>query len=90
MGCDDYPIIGEHYEIIGDGPIAIGWNPQLAELFPNADHVGCRQQMWVDGDHWQPFDPPKCVDYHCPRCGTACNVFGHHNCTKPPHQENQP
>ena len=80
---NDHPrIIGGRYEVIGDGPIAVQWNDALAELFPWADHRNCRQRMWVDEQtqRWQPYDPPRCVDYHCPRCGASTNVMGHHDC----------
>lgn len=77
----DYPlIIGGRYQLIG-GPVAIEWNAQLAELFPNADHHGCRQQMYVDETgHWSPYAPARCIGYHCPKCGAAVGMNGHTVC----------
>lgn len=91
MGCDDYPtlgdgdIIGGRYQIIG-APVAVQWDAQMAQLFPNADHRGCRQRMRADptdgSGHWAPCDPPQCLGYHCPRCGAATGSFGHRPCDK--------
>lgn len=60
--------------------LATGWNPEMAARFPNADHHGCRQEMWHDGTYWQRFDPVRCGGYHCNRCGAATNSYGHHDC----------
>lgn len=66
----------DRYEL-GD-VVAVQWNRDLATLFPRAPHHGCRQMMRADGDRWVPFDPPRCADYHCPRCGAPCNMMGAH------------
>ena len=63
--------------------VAVEWNPALAEQFPVADHHGCRQELWHDGDTWQRFDPVRCHGFHCNRCGAATNSYGHHNCPCP-------
>lgn len=60
--------------------LATGWNPEMAARFPNADHHGCRQEMWHDGTYWKPYDPVRCVGFHCNRCGAATNSYGHHDC----------
>lgn len=62
--------------------VAVQWNPVLAEQFPNAEHRNCRQAMRANHDTnmWEPYDPPRCVDYHCHKCGNPCNVMGHHTC----------
>ena len=72
--------MNERYELLD--VIAIQWNPQLAEQFPDADHFNCRQQMQPVNDRWVPFTPAKCVGYHCHLCGSPCNVMGHHNCER--------
>jgi len=82
MGCDDYPIIGGRYQITGD-PVAVQWNAQMAQLFPNADHHGCRQKLRADpagGRQWAPCDPVQCLGYHCPQCGAATGQYGHRSC----------
>lgn len=56
------------------------WNPEMAARFPNADHHGCRQEMWHDGTYWKTHSPARCHGYHCNRCGAATNSYGHHNC----------
>lgn len=71
MGLDRYRI---------DELLAVGWCDEMAQRFPNADHHGCRQEMWHDGHRWHPYSPAHCVGYHCNRCGAATNSFGHHNC----------
>lgn len=62
------------------------WSSEMAARFPNADHRGCRQMMRADHDldRWVPFDPPRCVGYHCNRCGAPTNSFGHHDCPDRP------
>lgn len=62
--------------------VAVQWNPVLADQFPNADHRGCRQEMWHDGSSWHAYTPARCVGYHCPYCGGACGSYGHHGCRK--------
>lgn len=79
MGCDDYPILGNRYQITG-GPVAIQWNDALAQQFPDADHNGCLQSMTFDGDQWHTHNPPLCHGYHCPNCGAACGMIGHRKC----------
>jgi hypothetical protein len=68
--------------ILGD-VVAVGWNPELAAKFPDADHWGCTQLMRQadSGIGWMPFDPPQCRGYHCPKCGVATNMMGHHHTT---------
>jgi hypothetical protein len=60
--------------------LAVGWNPEMAVRFPNADHYGCRQEMRQLADRWAPHVPARCVGYHCNRCGAATNSYGHHSC----------
>jgi hypothetical protein len=72
----------ENYKL-GD-VIAVQWNPELAELFPNADHTGCRQEMRHDGTSWFPYNPVRCFGWHCNRCGKPTNIMGHHDCNNPP------
>jgi len=60
--------------------LAVGWNPEMADRFPNADHCGCRQEMRQLVDRWVPHVPARCVGYHCNRCGAATNSYGHHSC----------
>lgn len=84
MGCDDYPLIDGRYQILGD-PVAVEWNPGLAQQFPNAEHHGCRQVYHLDRDgEWAAYNPPRCVGYHCPRCGTPVGLTGHRNCDGSP------
>lgn len=75
-GYDDY----ELQEII-----AVQWNNQLAQRFPNTSHHDCRQSMIFNHikDKWEPFNPPLCHDWHCQLCGKPCNVMGHHQCDNP-------
>lgn len=58
--------------------VAVQWNPALAAEFPDAKHTHCRQAMWHDSDSWRPYNPPRCVGYHCPKCGAPVNSYGHH------------
>lgn len=60
--------------------VAVEWNPDMAARFPNADHNGCRQELWHDGHHWKRHQPAKCHGYHCNRCGAATGMYGHTNC----------
>jgi len=71
-------IIAGRYQL-GD-VVAVEWNPSLAERFPAADHHGCRQEMWHNGEYWKPFNPVRCGGYHCPHCGAATGSFGHREC----------
>lgn len=64
--------------------LCIGWNPEMAARFPKADHTGCRQEMRQVGGRWIPFNPVRCVGYHCNRCGAPTNSFGHHECPDRP------
>lgn len=61
--------------------VAVQWNPDMAARFPNAEHDGCRQMLQIadDGTH-EAFDPPRCVGYHCNRCGAPTNMYGYHDC----------
>jgi hypothetical protein len=60
--------------------LAVAWNPEMAQRFPNADHAGCRQQMRGTPNGFEPFDPPRCAGWHCNRCGQPTNSYGHHDC----------
>lgn len=64
--------------------VAVSWNDEMAARFPNADHYGCRQEMWHDGERWQRHDPVRCHGYHCNRCGAATGSFGHTDCPDKP------
>lgn len=93
MGCDDYLLpdylLAGRY-LIGP-PVAVEWNAQLAQQFPGADHHGCRQELWHDGQIWRRHEPPRCHGYHCPNCGAPCGSNGHRNCTttrKEKHNDN--
>ena len=73
--------LNERYEL---GPVvAVQWNNELADRFPNADHTGCRQSLRhiTELGVWEPFTPALCHDYHCPNCGNPCNYTGHRQCT---------
>lgn len=72
----------EHYQ--PGEVLAIQWNTEMAARFPNADHHGCRQEMWHDGTYWKTYSPPRCSGYHCNRCGAATGMFGHTNCPDKP------
>ena len=72
-------ILGGRYQI-GDA-VAVEWNPEMAQRFPDADHHGCRQLFHLEGEHWAPHDPPRCVGWHCPNCGAATGSFGHSECS---------
>lgn len=68
--------------------LAVQWNPEMAQRFPNAEHAGCRQECYPDENGWaKSYDPPRCVDWHCNRCGQATNSFGHHDCPDRPVSE---
>ena len=62
--------------------VAVQWSDALAAEFPDADHAGCYQShKWVpELGRFEPFVPALCHDWHCPRCGRACNSMGHHEC----------
>jgi len=60
--------------------VAVQWNPELAEQFPDASHVGCRQITERRDGRWQPSIPPRCLGWHCPRCGEGTGSFGHNDC----------
>lgn len=75
-------IIGGRWEV--QELVAAGWNGDLAARFPDADHAGCRQMMYHEHGGWHPYDPPKCLDWHCNRCGAPTNSFGHHDCLDRP------
>lgn len=64
--------------------LAVTWNDEMAQRFPNAEHHFCRQEMRPTEDGFAPFDPPHCVGWHCNRCGAATNSYGHHNCPDRP------
>lgn len=76
------PILDGRWRL--DELLAVEWNPELAQRFPNADHTGCRQDCWHDTVQWRPYDPPRCRDWHCHRCGRATNSMGHHECETRP------
>ena len=75
-------IIGGHYEL-GE-LLAVEWNDDMAERFPNADHDTCRQEVIWDDGNWRPYDPPRCHGWHCNRCGAPTNSYGHHRCPDRP------
>jgi hypothetical protein len=56
----------------------------MADRFPSASHAGCRQQMELRGGEFHSFDPPRCMGWHCNRCGKATNSYGHHSCPDRP------
>lgn len=60
--------------------VAVEWTAEMAEQFPEADHHGCRQEMWHNGQYWRSYDPPRCHGYHCPKCGAPCGYNGHTHC----------
>lgn len=66
--------------------LAVQWNPEMAQRFPNAEHAGCRQEMRPTDSPagFEPYDPVRCVGWHCDRCGQATNSYGHHNCPDRP------
>lgn len=59
--------------------VAVQWSPEMAAQFPSARHTHCRQEMRVVDGRWEALSPPKCHDYHCPQCGEATNLYGHHS-----------
>ncbi len=64
--------------------MAVTWNAEMAQRFPNADHRGCRQEGYLDGNEWKPYNPVRCAGWHCNRCGAPTNGFGHHDCPDRP------
>ena len=66
--------------------LAVEWNDEMAQRFPDVDHTMCRQELWNqnDGLGWRPFDPPHCRGWHCNRCGAPTNSYGHHVCPDRP------
>lgn len=80
MGCDDYPLFQDRY-LLGD-TVAQLWDEKMARRFPHASHRGCRQSMrLVDGQYDpKPFNPVRCLGWHCPQCGEACGMYGHRQC----------
>jgi hypothetical protein len=64
--------------------VAVMWNDGMAQRFPSADHVGCRQLFQHKDGQWVEFDPPRCVGWHCNRCGAPTNSWGHHDCPDRP------
>ena len=59
------------------------WSPALGKRFPGTSHTTCFQAMRIiNGQQWPaPYDPPRCQDWHCPRCGAPTNMYGHHTTT---------
>lgn len=80
----DEPILGRYQPI---ELVAVGWSPEMAARFPNADHNGCRQEGRLGDDGWEPFDPPRCQGWHCNRCGSPTNAWGHHSCPDRPESD---
>lgn len=81
MGCDDYPLFADRYEL--QDVVAELWNDHLAKRFPHTSHRMCFQQMRLPDDGSQyavPFTPPRCQDWHCPRCGAPTGMYGHREC----------
>jgi hypothetical protein len=64
--------------------LAVAWNPEMAARFPRADHTGCRQEAYLDGNQWKPYNPVRCSGWHCNRCGAPTNSYGHHDCPDRP------
>lgn len=61
--------------------VAVRWDETMADAFPDAEHDFCRQNMmWTEQGGWQAHCPPECQDWHCPHCGQATNMYGHHIC----------
>lgn len=70
--------------------VAVQWNPEMAQRFPNVEHTFCRQEFAQQGGRWVPMDPPRCMGWHCNRCGAPTNAWGHHDCPdRPQHLEDQ-
>ncbi|TXH16446.1 MAG: hypothetical protein E6R06_31085 [Mycobacterium sp.] len=61
--------------------LAVEWNADMAQRFPNADHNGCRVQVDTEGQ------VVACHDWHCNRCGAPTNSYGHHECPDRPARE---
>lgn len=64
--------------------LAVSWSPEMAERFPSAVHTSCRQEMRVTPNGAQPYEPVRCIGWHCNRCGAPTNAFGHHDCPDRP------
>lgn len=75
----------DHYKL--SYLVAVTWNDEMAQRFPNADHHGCRQEMFHNGTHWESYSPARCRGYHCNRCGAATGSFGHTDCPDKPEPE---
>lgn len=67
--------------------LAVMWNDEMAHRFPNAEHHHCRQEMRPTENGFEPFAPPRCMGWHCNRCGAATNSYGHHDCPDRPEVE---
>ncbi len=76
---EEITLHGHSYRLLNT--VAVQWCPEMAKQFPNADHGGCRQELWHNGEHWERFTPPRCHGYHCPECGEATGSYGHRACT---------
>lgn len=59
--------------------LCVGWNEEMAQRFPNADHAGCR--VLLDPSTLKVI---RCVGWHCNRCGAPTNAYGHHDCPDRP------
>lgn len=59
--------------------VAVMWNDDMAQRFPNANHAFCRVQMDLATG-----DVLRCVGWHCNRCGVATSCQGHHACPDRP------
>ncbi|MGV7669123.1 hypothetical protein PJN91_17270 [Mycobacterium kansasii] len=64
-------IIGGRYQITE--LLAVAWNPEMTQRFPNADHSECRLDS-----------AGRCTGWHCNRCGKPTNSYGHHQCPDRP------
>lgn len=80
MNDDD--IIAGRYRITE--LLCVMWNDDMAARFPDANHIDCRQEMRVAHNGYLPFDPVRCIDWHCNRCGQSTNSMGHHDCPDRP------
>lgn len=62
--------------------LAVQWNDQLAARFPNVNHSTCRQLFQHNGEKWVPYEPVRCIGWHCHKCGEQTNLMGHHTESK--------
>lgn len=58
--------------------LAVGWDAEMAQRFPNADHTCCRVQVDRHGN------VVRCAGLHCNRCGQSTDCQGGHDCPDRP------